>query len=208
MSRLDVIQRIFEDAEDSLGTIERNTEVKVVFLVLWELGWDPVHEIALCFHIPRSRVRPPAKAAVAADLALRDELGLCGIGEVKQWCYKKDWANAERQISRYRDALEVPLAFVTRGRRWTVWECDKRHDFDNPSAPALIQELRAVLGRRCVNVARRPDADKVWRFGLNPRDRWNTEPASNAKAAPGRTSTPRTTRASVEGGTSRLATHG
>ena len=37
-----VINQAFQDTGATLGTVERNTEIKVVFLTLWALGWDPI----------------------------------------------------------------------------------------------------------------------------------------------------------------------
>jgi hypothetical protein len=161
-----VIQRAFDAPSTSLGTVERNTEIKVVFLMLWELGWDPVNKIATCFQIRRDSFKPPAKAALAADPALRDDFGLCAIGEVKQW-YDSDWPKAEEQLRRYQSSLMLPRAFLTCGWKWTVLTESESHHFENRNdAALLLDNLRALLGAGLINkTAREQD---LWRYGLCP----------------------------------------
>ncbi len=169
VSLVDAIQRAFDAPETSLGTIERNTEMKVVFLMLWELGWDPVLEIAGCFQIRRESFEPASRSALAVDVALRDNLGLCAIGEIKQW-FDDDWPKGRSQLLRYQSSLKVPRAFLTCGWKWTVFADGEPRTFENRrDAAALIGDLKDVLGAGAINRTPRPEA--LWKYGMCPNPR-------------------------------------
>ncbi|MHC4342813.1 MAG: hypothetical protein ACYSX0_21690 [Planctomycetota bacterium] len=118
---IELLQQALDAPDTCLGTVERNTEIKTIYFALWALGWNPVRDIALGFHIPRTKLGEGAKAAHAADFALRDSVGLCAIGEAKHWFVgERAWDNALPQIQRYQRAIKTPRAFLSCGRWWLV----------------------------------------------------------------------------------------
>ena len=82
---IELLERIISDPVRCLGTVERNTEIKFVYLFLWALGWDPASQIICGFHIHRNFI-PGAGAARPVDFALGINEKICLIGEVKNWC--------------------------------------------------------------------------------------------------------------------------
>ncbi len=178
------LQRALEAPEKFLGTVERNTEIKSVYLALWALGWDPVEDIALGFHIHREKIEPEAKAAVAADFALRDEIGLCAIGEAKQWfANEKTWSEAIDQLRRYQKAIPVPRAFLTCGRRWLVLDETGALlvDVESTNSGQLIDTLRPHIGKG--NVQKQLRDESIWNYGINPSGNVILSDAPAAKRA-------------------------
>src|SRR3989338_11235930 len=112
---MSLIKEALRCPEDYLGTVEMNTEIKVIYFTLCALGWDPVKDIALGFQInkrnfPRKdKSNKEAKAANAADFVLRDGDHLCAVGEVKHWFAsdKKTWDAGIEQMKRYQEALDI-----------------------------------------------------------------------------------------------------
>lgn len=151
-----------------LGTVERNTEIKVVYLMLWALGWDPVLDIACGFHLPRDKVKGDAKAANAIDFALRDNGGLCAFGEVKQWHVgSKQWDEGLAQIRRYQRAILVPRAFLSCGKRWLI--LDERSevlaDVNADDPRRLLEQLRTLLSKGAIQSSAFSGA---WEYGICP----------------------------------------
>src|SRR5690349_12591541 len=113
---LPMLDRAFQMPAEVLGTVERNTEIKIGLFTLWALGWDPVEDIACAAQIPRQKCGPTAKAAHAADFLVRDGENVCIIGEAKHWqASEKQWDQGVKQLHRYRKAIGVPAAFLTTG---------------------------------------------------------------------------------------------
>ena len=69
-SNISVLKGCFSDPSRTLGCIEKNCEMKIIFLVLWELGWDPVKNIVLNFQIPKERIGPGATVSVSGGSSL------------------------------------------------------------------------------------------------------------------------------------------
>ncbi len=176
-SRIELIQQAFNGADDHLGTVERNTEIKVVYLMLWELGWHPIREIGSCFQIDKNSVTPPADAALAADYVLRKDEDLCAVGEVKYWKIgsrgSKEWPKAVAQARQYQAALGVPWAFITCGHRWTILDDQGRDAYDfeakENNVESLLKDLRPVLGRDAIKI-KSPlfSSSRLWSYGICP----------------------------------------
>jgi hypothetical protein len=99
--------------EATLGRSEDSVHIKVVFLLLWELGWDPVKQIMLGFEIPKERMGQEQKAAVVPDIVVADEGGTYLVGEVKHWHTGLSSTHI-MQIQRYQHALNVPESFFNK----------------------------------------------------------------------------------------------
>jgi len=176
------LNAIFERPERYLGTVEANVEVKVVLPFLIRLGWNVTLDIALCFQIERTKIGEGARAAHAADFALRKEDGLVAVGEVKQWhAGTSAWADGEAQVRRYQRALRLPRAFLTTGQRWLVLGAAGEVLFDRASSePAtLIRELGPVLGPGSIPDTSSEEAD--WAYGLRPVPSRSAEPSSSSE---------------------------
>jgi hypothetical protein len=123
-----VIQACFNNPHLSLGGVsEVNCQVKIIFLALWELGWDPVHQLFLNFAIPKERMKKsPRMASAAADIVAANSAGIYLVCEVKYW----DSPNLIRsfdQVREYQEALDAPRACLTNGRRWIVFNKDNEN---------------------------------------------------------------------------------
>lgn len=116
-----VIKFCFENPDDTLGRSEDSCHIKIVFLLLWELGWDPIHQIMLGFEIPKERMWTEQKAAVVPDIVVADDQGTYLVGEVKHW-YATLGDKHINQIRGYQRALNSPLAFLTNGHHWIVFD--------------------------------------------------------------------------------------
>jgi len=166
---IQLLQLALDRPDSYLGTVERNTEIKAIYFALWAIGWNPIQDIALGFHIPRSKLGDRAKAAHAADFALRDSIGLCAIGEAKHWFIgDKAWTNAISQIRRYQSAVNTPRAFLSCGFRWLVLDENSEVTLDtrDRDAQALIEELRPVLGPN--GMKNQVNDPAVWDYGIRP----------------------------------------
>lgn len=169
IDRIELLDQIFANPKKYLGTIERNTEIKVVYLILQALGWNPVQDTALAFQIPRKKVGEIARAAHAVDFALRDAVGLCALGEAKQWFIRdKEWAVAVNQIKRYQTAVRAPRAFLSCGWRWIIFdEAGKEsHRIEGKKAPLLIEKLKPLLGKG--TIPNQLDDKSIWEYGMCP----------------------------------------
>ena len=171
---LTILDRVLNNPQPVLGSVERNTEIKVVLFTLCALGWDPVSEIAFAFQIWRQKV-PPAKAAQAADFVLQDGIGLCAVGEAKHWGAKDPaWDRGLKQIRRYQEALHTPRAFLTSGNRWHVFDESGSDlvdftidDLESKTARSLVDRLTPFLGKG--KFAGQTVDPETWQYGLCPR---------------------------------------
>jgi predicted type IV restriction endonuclease len=169
-----VITQALQNSKDTLGTIERNTEIKVVYLTLWALGWDPVSDIACNFHVHRFKFQGgSAKMAKAVDFAVRDSTGgICLLGEVKQWSTNvesKRWEKGKEQILKYQQAINIPRAFLTNGSVWLVFDGNGKElpvIQDEPDAKHLINRLAPYLMKG--NVPSGISDPDVWKYGICP----------------------------------------
>lgn len=73
---LPFLEYALEAPETTLGTVERNTEIKVACFTLVALGWEPMRDVALGFCIERAKLEGGARAANAVDFCLRDAKGI------------------------------------------------------------------------------------------------------------------------------------
>jgi len=169
---LAIVDRAITNPRDALGTIERNTEIKVVLFVLCALGWDVASDLSFAFQIKRATL-DGAKAANAADFALKDDLGLCAIGEAKQWGVDdRGWDRGLAQVKRYQRALGTPRAFLTCGKRWIVLDQsqnvadDIRVDKRTPNATALVARLEPFLGKG--RIEGQVTNAGLWHYGVSP----------------------------------------
>jgi len=136
---------------------------------VWALGWNPIRDIALGFHIPRAKLDGGAKAANAADFALRDDIGLCAIGEAKHWFIgDKAWNNAIAQARRYQSAVGTPRAFLSCGARWIILNeaGDVTLDIEGTNAVSLVAQLQPILGPGTMSGQVANSA--VWDYGIRP----------------------------------------
>ena len=164
---IEAIDFALKEPKAALGGGERNSEIKIAYLVLWALGWHPSRNVLLGFQISGI---PDAKASHAADFVIRDnDDRLCAVGEAKQWYIgDKDWEEAIDQLSRYRKALPVSLAFLTSGRRWYVTDGEGREldSFqDIKDGRTLVGRLRKHLGKE--NVRGNLCRPNIWHDGLS-----------------------------------------
>lgn len=145
MNTREILRRCFENPADSLGGIERNVEVKIVFLTMVELGWDPATRLGLNFQIPKELFGGAATTSLAIDLVARDDVGICVAGEIKAR-HKVNLGVHIPQILRYRDALRAPLAFLTNGSQWMLFRGQDKKPFIDPTFTSVDQMLE-ILGQ-------------------------------------------------------------
>ena len=167
-----VISQALQNHETTLGTVERNTEIKVVYLTLWALGWDPIQDIACNFHIPRNKFQGDrVKMAKAVDFAVRDSSGgISLLGEVKQCSVKaKKWEKGIEQIQIYQKAIKAPRVFLTSGFRWLILDeyGKKLADIQNAAnGGRLIDQLTPYLMKGNVPFGATEPGD--WNYGISP----------------------------------------
>lgn len=165
---VDTMTRALQNPDTALGTGERNTEIKIAFLVLWALGWDPVNEIALGAQIERGKLGD-AKSSNAADFLVRDGAGkICVVGEAKHWFLReKAWETGRQQLIRYLNAVRAPRGFLTSGKTWCVIRDGKVLDpIVATDGRKLIDELRPHIGKGQVSGI---DDPSVWDYAISPR---------------------------------------
>jgi hypothetical protein len=179
---LPILRDCFRSPDLLLGNTERNTEIKIAFLTLWELGWDPANQVAMGFHIGTQNFTCPTDgatgAAKPADFATGSKSELCVVGEVKAWC-EWDLRKYLSQVWGYQWALEFPRAFLTNGHQWMVWDFSGRcvepkpvldREFDSPDD--MISTLRPILSPGSVTCRQIDPAAKAndWVYGI--RRKW------------------------------------
>jgi hypothetical protein len=170
---IETIDRAFREPETALGGGERNVEIKIVFLVLWALGWDPVKDVFLGFQIPKEKIGDRAEASHAADFVLRgDQDRVCVVGEAKEWFIDekgKRWEEGIRQIERYTKALPVSRAFLACGKKWRIIDANLGvlDEFEPKDARVLIERLRPCIGKEQVKDKGGLYTAKNWQLGLS-----------------------------------------
>jgi hypothetical protein len=175
MNVRETLERCFKNSRDYLGGIERNVEVKIVFLTMVDLGWDPAANLGLNFQIPKNNVENSAAASLAVDLVARDDDGICIAGEVKAH-HKVNLDVHIPQILRYRNALGAPLAFLTNGRKWMIFRENENEPFIEitfTSVDQLLETLRQYLRPGVI----KGNSEKFdWNWGINHENKSSVEP--------------------------------
>ena len=144
-----VLKGCFEAPLHTLGENETNCVTKIVFLTLWELGWNPISQIMLKFQIPKDKVDKPAQASNEADVVVVDSGKIFLVGEVKDW-YESLGSKEITQTRIYQKALNAPSAFLTNGHKWLIFEQTNSsplfsYEFDD--AENMLLRLRDTLGQ-------------------------------------------------------------
>ena len=174
MNVRETLQRCFDNPNDYyLGGIERNVEVKIVFLTMVELGWDPAESLGLNFQIDKKRVGGSARASLAVDLVARDADGICVAGEVKSQHHGVKLDDHKRQILKYQKALRAPLAFLTNGRHWILFREKGDEPFLNETFTSVDQMLEA-LGpylRPGMVKGNSEQFDSKWKWGISHKNK-------------------------------------
>ena len=164
-----VIQSCFENPENTLGKSEDSCHIKIVFMLLWELGWDPVNQIMLGFEIPKERMGPEQKAAVVPDIVVADKQGTYLVGEVKHWYIALGEKHIE-QVRGYQRALNSPMAFLTNGHHWIVLGTDGgKPIFDNEFSrfEEMITGLKILIGPAALKNPNRFPYNRALDVGLS-----------------------------------------
>jgi hypothetical protein len=168
MNVRETLQRCFDNPNDCLGGIERNVEVKIVFLTLVELGWDPAASLGLNFQIPKELFGDATTTSLAIDMVARDDIGLCIAGEVKAH-HKVKLEVHMCQILRYRDALRAPLAFLTNGSRWMLFRENGSKPFLDETFTSVDQMLEILAPHLRPGVVKGKQFN--WRWGIGHKDK-------------------------------------
>jgi hypothetical protein len=163
-----VLKSCFASPATSLGRIERNCEVKILFLAMWEIGWDPVHQLLLDFQIDKEAVGEGTYMRVAPDIIVRNQSGIVLAGDAKHW--EENLNKYFNQIRKYQTALGVKRAFLTNGHRWVVFDINSDspafdEDFHDPER--MISTLRIWIGPSSVTWNGVFKYDKIVEKGLS-----------------------------------------
>lgn len=170
MNSRDILLRCFENPADSLGGIERNVEVKIVFLTMVELGWDPATKLGLNFQLPKKLFGDAATTSLAIDLVARDDAGVCIAGEIKAR-HKVNLEAHIPQILRYRDALQAPLAFLTNGSQWMLFRGQEKEPFITPIFASVDQMLEKLSQHLRPGVISGNPVNFDWQWGIGHKDK-------------------------------------
>jgi hypothetical protein len=170
MNAREILQRCFDNPANCLGGIERNVEVKIVFLTMVELGWDPATNLGLNFQIPKELFGGAATTSLAIDMVARDDIGICVAGEIK--AHRKVNLDAHVcQILRYQDALRAPLAFLTNGSQWMLFRGQEKRPYIDQTFTS-VDEMLDVLGHHlCPSVVKGNPAQFDWQWGIGHKDK-------------------------------------
>ena len=146
-----VLKGCFANPTATLGRIEKNCEVKILFLTLWELGWDPVSQLFLDFQVDKEAIGEGTYMRVAPDIIIKDGTGVLLVGDAKYW--GENLNNYFGQVRKYQNALGVTRAFLTNGHRWVIFGADKEkalfdEDFRDPDQ--MIAMLKHWIGPGCI----------------------------------------------------------
>ena len=174
MSLESLIQMALDTADDTLGKVERNCEIKIVYLTLWALGWHPIRDIALGFQVSRDKFGGQALAAKAPDFAVRLDNTIVMLGEAKRWRKQgKGWEKGRKQLELYGAAIPVERSFLTSGDRWEVFNPDGKlldKIKERNRADVLIAKLRPLIGKESlaegVEGTSAGDDRSIWKYGL------------------------------------------
>lgn len=179
MNVREALQRCFENPNDDyLGGIERNVEVKIVFLTMVELGWDPAASLGLNFQIPKKWVGGSATTSLAVDLVARDDDGICVAGEIKSQHHGVKLCEHKDQILRYRNALRAPLAFLTNGRQWILFpEEGKEPIHKEPFNFTTVDQMLETLGPYLRPGMVKGNSEQFdWKWGINHKNKSTVKP--------------------------------
>lgn len=175
MNVREILHRCFENPAACLGGIERNVEVKIVFLTMVELGWDPATNLGLNFQIPKELFGHAANTSLAIDLVARDNAGICIAGEIK--AYQKVNLRAHiPQILRYRDALRAPLAFLTNGRQWMLFRKKDKTPYIDQTFTSVEQMLEVLSPLLRSGVVEGDPSHFDWQRGIGYKDMASFKP--------------------------------
>lgn len=164
-----VIQSCFENPKNTLGKSEDSCYIKIVFMLLWELGWNPVNQIMLGFEIPKERMGSEQRAAVVPDIVVADQQGTYLVGEVKHW-YVSLGEKHMNQVRGYQRALDFPMAFLTNGHHWIVLSTDDERpifDRDFSRFEEMISELKVLIGPTAAKNASKFPYNRALDVGLS-----------------------------------------
>ncbi len=175
MNAREILQRCFDNPTNCLGGIERNVEVKIVFLTMVELGWDPATNLGLNFQIPKGLFGGAATASLAIDMVARDDIGICVAGEIKAH-HKVNLDAHVPQILRYQDALRAPLAFLTNGSQWMLFRGQEKRPFIDQTFTSVDQMLEALGHHLRPGVVKGNPAQFEWQWGIGHKDKMSSKP--------------------------------
>lgn len=166
-TNLKVLEDCFRAPRYALGENEANCVSKIVFLTLWELGWNPVSQILLSFQVPKERVNKPAQASNAADVVVVDGSNVFLVGEVKDWAEPLG-PEEITQVRTYQKALGAPRSFLSNGHRWLIFDNsdEPRHSFEFRGAEDMLSSLTDFLGEGRLASSPFP-YDNALEFGLS-----------------------------------------
>lgn len=175
MNTREILQHCFDNPANCLGGIERNVEVKIVFLTMVELGWDPATNLGLNFQIPKELFGGTATTSLAIDMVARDDIGICVAGEIKAHHKVKLDAHVP-QILRYRDSLRAPLAFLTNGNQWWLFREKGDEPFFKETFTSVDQMLEALGPHLRPGVVKGNPAQFDWQWGIGHKDKRSYKP--------------------------------
>jgi len=149
------------------GASEINCQFKMIFLTLWELGWDPVHQLFLNFQIAKEHMqKSPRMASAAADIVAATQEGIYLVCEVKYW-NNPNLTKFVTQVKEYQEALNAPMACLTNGRRWIVFAKNSEvplMDMEYKNTEEMFRELRKFISPEAIRAPSPypyPDAFKL-----------------------------------------------
>lgn len=166
-SHQEILANCFNHPPNTLGRSEDSVLIKVVFMLLWDLGWDPVNQIMLGFEVPKERMGTDQKAAVVPDIVVADRTGIYLVGEVKHWYTNLSNTHLE-QVRRYQQALGGPRAFLTNGHHWVIFESG-RELFNRAlqNGDEMHQTLSDLIGLNAISKAVPFPYDNALEIGLS-----------------------------------------
>ncbi|MCX5814359.1 MAG: hypothetical protein NT178_17715 [Proteobacteria bacterium] len=156
MSKKNEVRRVlkgcFSNPSMSLGKTERNCEVKVLFLTLWELGWDPVTQLFFNFQVDKEAIGEGAYMRGAPDIIIGNRAGILMVGDAKHW--QENLNNYFEQVTTYQKALGLTRAFITNGHRWVIFGSGREgivfdEEFNDPDY--MIDKLKPWIGPDSTN---------------------------------------------------------
>lgn len=148
-----ILNECFINPRETLGRIEKNCEIKILFLTLWELGWDPATQLLFDFQLDKEAMNEGAYSSAAPDIVIKDEDGILMVGDAKQW--EENLYKHFSQINQYQKALLVTRSFLTNGHQWVIFGINNEvifdESFDDPDH--MIETLKGWLGPDSMNTA-------------------------------------------------------
>lgn len=170
---IEKISQALRESSNVLGSCERNTEIKIAYLALWALGWDPVADIGLGFQIPAAKIGPKAGGSNAPDFVVRDGAKIFMVGEAKYWAIDehepKKWKGGQDKLSTYLHALPAPRGFLTCGKTWIITD-QRGQEITTIRATndgrKLIDQLQRHIGKGSISDGYY--SPKAWDYGICP----------------------------------------